>query len=40
MKQLDSLREVMRRDEVFSFVKSNKDVQPITDRGVSASSEA
>ena len=39
MKQLDSLREVMRRDEVFSFVKSDKDVQPITDRGVILSLE-
>ena len=39
MKQLDSLREVMRRDEVFSFVQSVQKVQPITDRGVILSLE-
>ena len=39
MKPLDSLRETMRRDEVFSFVQSAKNVQPITDRGVILSLE-
>ena len=39
MKHLDSLREVMRRDEVFPFVQSNKAVQPVTDRGVILSLE-
>ena len=39
MKQLDSLRNVMRRDEVFSFVKPDQSVQPITDRGVILSLE-
>ncbi|PWQ94870.1 urea ABC transporter ATP-binding protein UrtD [Leucothrix arctica] len=39
MKQLDTLRETMRRDEVFSFVKPDANIQPITDRGVILSLE-
>ena len=39
MSQLDNLREVMRRDEVFSFVKPDANIQPITDRGVILSLE-
>jgi urea transport system ATP-binding protein len=39
MKPLDSLRETMRRDEVFSFVQSDNKAQPITDRGVILSLE-
>ncbi|RVU85366.1 urea ABC transporter ATP-binding protein UrtD [Leucothrix sargassi] len=39
MKQLDALRETMRRDEVFSFVKPDANIQPITDRGVILSLE-
>lgn len=39
MKPLDSLRETMRRDEVFSFVQSAQNAQPITERGVILSLE-
>jgi len=39
MKQLDTLRDTMRRDEVFSFIKPDANIQPITDRGVILSLE-
>jgi len=39
MSQLDALRHAMRRDEVFSFVKPDLNIQPITDRGVILSLE-
>ncbi|PWR00577.1 urea ABC transporter ATP-binding protein UrtD [Leucothrix pacifica] len=39
MKQLDTLREIMRPDEVFPFVHSQKGLEPITDRGVILSLE-
>ncbi len=39
MSQLDALRNAMRRDEVFSFVKPDVNIQPITDRGVILSLE-
>lgn len=39
MKQLDTLRDVMRPDEVFSFVHKHKGLEPITDRGVILSLE-
>ena len=39
MSQLDTLRNAMRRDEVFSFVKPDVNIQPITDRGVILSLE-
>ena len=37
--QLDALRETMRRDEVFSFVKPDANIQPVTDKGVILSLE-